>query len=270
MRTVVNRFNNEQQRRSRERKSCGLDVKPEVAFREGHNEKEQNMRIRKLQLALLAAGFAGIMSASAAIVANFDDLSLNQTFATGGNNITWDVMPTTYAGLTWQGTPPGGPEPAQAWEVVQMNAAFNSAYGALLAQSGNQAAYNGGSVGGPLALSVGATPFYFNGAYFASWPNSSPAGASSVTVQGLLNGVLEWSITQNINASGWTLFNGTGTTAVNELLIGAGSNNPWLMDTLSYSPVPEPTTMVAGAGALGLALLGIGRARRSSVVRIGK
>ena len=33
--------------------------------------------------------------------------------------------------------------------------------------------------------------------------------------------------------------------------------------------VPEPTTMVAGAGALGLALLGIGRARRSSVVRIG-
>jgi hypothetical protein len=34
--------------------------------------------------------------------------------------------------------------------------------------------------------------------------------------------------------------------------------------------VPEPTTMVAGAGALGLALLGIGRARRSSEVRIGK
>jgi hypothetical protein len=33
--------------------------------------------------------------------------------------------------------------------------------------------------------------------------------------------------------------------------------------------VPEPTTMVAGAGALGLALLGIGRARRSTVVRIG-
>jgi hypothetical protein len=33
--------------------------------------------------------------------------------------------------------------------------------------------------------------------------------------------------------------------------------------------VPETTTMVAGAGALGLALLGIGRARRSSVVRIG-
>ena len=36
------------------------------------------------------------------------------------------------------------------------------------------------------------------------------------------------------------------------------------------SAVPEPTTMVAGAGALGLALLGIGRARRTSAVRIGK
>jgi hypothetical protein len=39
--------------------------------------------------------------------------------------------------------------------------------------------------------------------------------------------------------------------------------------TINPSVVPEPTTMVAGAGALGLALLGIGRARRSSVVRIG-
>jgi MYXO-CTERM domain-containing protein len=37
----------------------------------------------------------------------------------------------------------------------------------------------------------------------------------------------------------------------------------------AQTPVPEPTTMVAGAGALGLALLGMGRARRSSVVRIG-
>jgi hypothetical protein len=40
--------------------------------------------------------------------------------------------------------------------------------------------------------------------------------------------------------------------------------------TVTLTAVPEPTTMVAGAGALGLALLGIGRARRSSVVRIGK
>jgi hypothetical protein len=40
--------------------------------------------------------------------------------------------------------------------------------------------------------------------------------------------------------------------------------------TLVPTAVPEPTTMVAGAGALGLALLGIGRARRSGVVRIGK
>ena len=34
--------------------------------------------------------------------------------------------------------------------------------------------------------------------------------------------------------------------------------------------VPEPTTMLAGAGGLGSALLIIGRARRSGVVRIGK
>jgi hypothetical protein len=51
---------------------------------------------------------------------------------------------------------------------------------------------------------------------------------------------------------------------------GGGFNNQGGVATASLTPVPEPTTMLAGAGALGLALLGIGRARRSSVVRIGK
>ena len=53
-----------------------------------------------------------------------------------------------------------------------------------------------------------------------------------------------------------------------------GDSTAYILDTgaasaLILAPVPEPTTMIAGAGALGLALLGIGRARRSSVVRIG-
>jgi hypothetical protein len=44
-----------------------------------------------------------------------------------------------------------------------------------------------------------------------------------------------------------------------------------LMRTQDFSPVPEPTTLFAGAGALGLFLLGAGaRSRRSGVIRIGK
>jgi hypothetical protein len=44
MRTVVVRFNNEQQQgQSRERKSCGLDVEPEVAFREGQQQKDKHI-----------------------------------------------------------------------------------------------------------------------------------------------------------------------------------------------------------------------------------
>jgi hypothetical protein len=42
----------------------------------------------------------------------------------------------------------------------------------------------------------------------------------------------------------------------------------WYDTFTPVTAVPEPTTMIAGAGALGLALLGIGRGRRSSVIRV--
>jgi hypothetical protein len=40
--------------------------------------------------------------------------------------------------------------------------------------------------------------------------------------------------------------------------------------TISVAPVPEPTTMVAGVGAIGFVLAGMARSRRSSVARMGK
>jgi len=60
-----------------------------------------------------------------------------------------------------------------------------------------------------------------------------------------------------------------------DILLQSFGPNDWaavsiIEQRFSQVTVPEPTTMVAGAGALGLALLGIGRARRTSVVRIGK
>ena len=50
---------------SRKEMNCGLDVEPEIAFREGQKQKDN---VRKLQLAILAAALAGAMSASATMV----------------------------------------------------------------------------------------------------------------------------------------------------------------------------------------------------------
>jgi hypothetical protein len=77
-----------------------------------------------------------------------------------------------------------------------------------------------------------------------------------------------------IPSGGWQEFTQTFTAintggAILDVNVTANGND-FAMDDLAVNPVPEPTTMIAGAGALGLALLGIGRARRSSVVRIGK
>jgi len=193
----------------------------------------------------MAAGLAGAMCARASIVVGAGDVQLTQSY----NGTSWDVMPTTYGGLTWQSSGSAGTEYADNWEAISLNSDFQSYYNtSLTAQSGSQAAYNGGNNGWSETLSVSGTPFLFDGVYFASWPNANPAGASEVTVRGLLDGQQEWSITENINSSGWTYFDGTGTTAVDELLIGDGSNSPWLMDTLSISSpvVPEPTTIISG------------------------
>ena len=192
-------------------------------------------------MAIMGAVLAGAMSAGASITANFDNINLSQSY----NGIGWDVMPTTYAGLTWQSTGSVNNEAADNWEVTQINGAFQSYYGtSLSAQSGNQVAYNGGASEWAPSLSVGGSPFLFNGAYFAGWPGSlgNPAvAATQVTVIGLLNNVQQWSENVSINTTSWTFLSGVGTTAVNELQIGSGTANQlWMMDTLSYSPSDSP------------------------------
>jgi len=46
--------------------------------------------------------------------------------------------------------------------------------------------------------------------------------------------------------------------------------SPQASGTATLTAVPEPTTMVAGVGAIGLVLAGMARSRRSSVARVGK
>ena len=54
--------------------SCGLDIEPEVAFREGPNKKEN---MKKLQIAILAISLATAMSASAAMTVSLVPDTLN-------------------------------------------------------------------------------------------------------------------------------------------------------------------------------------------------
>ena len=79
---------------SREGKSCGFDVKPEVAFRDGQKQKEKNMKIRKL---LFNKQFSGV-----AIVGLALGLSLPASAT-----ITLDVVassaPNAYGSPSWAG-----------------------------------------------------------------------------------------------------------------------------------------------------------------------
>jgi hypothetical protein len=189
-------------------------------------------------------------SATAGIV-TFDDLTLTQSFGAG---VKWDVLTPNYAGLTWQiGA-------VDRWEVVKMDDAWRSYYaGATLhAVSGDQAAYNGGPTTFAQSLYVEDGTFNFNGAYFASWPNSNPAGAGQITVQGFLAGNLVWTLTSALSGSSWAYVDGTGNAAVDKVVF-TSSANPWLMDSLDVSAVPDGGATLA---ILGGALVGLGALRR--------
>jgi hypothetical protein len=125
--------------------------------------------------------------------------------------------------------------------------------------SGDQAAYNGGPGTFAQSLYVEDGSFTFNGASFASWPNSNPAGAGQVTVQGYLNGSLLWTLqTSSLSGSSWAYLDGTGEAAVDKLVF-TSTANPWLMDSLNITAVPDGGATLA---LLGGALMGLGILRR--------
>ena len=78
---------------SREGKSCGLDVEPEVAFCEGHKLKDN---MKKLQIAIFAASLAGAMSASAALL-----VDRGLPYAQPSTDLSWSDQESS-------ATPPGG------------------------------------------------------------------------------------------------------------------------------------------------------------------
>lgn len=69
-----------------------------------------------------------------------------------------------------------------------------------------------------------------------------------------------WLLTVTPDPISWSTKGGTPKTGLPESLTG----------TCILTAVPEPTTMVAGVGALGLVLLGMFRSKRSGVIKIGQ
>ncbi|HNQ90851.1 MAG TPA: hypothetical protein PKM73_19730 [Verrucomicrobiota bacterium] len=200
--------------------------------------------------ALLALGLA-TQGHAATVTIGFDGIALSQAF--GGT--WWDPMPMKEGGLSWQTGATG-----DRWEVIKMNDWWRSYYkSAVHAVSEDQAAYNGGTAGWAQSLWVAEDPWIFEGAYFLSWPNSDPAGATSVTVEGFLNDVTKGTVTINLSSTAWTYLDGTSLGAVDKVVVSDGVNHPWLMDDFKYNRVADGglTAML-----LGLGLVGLGGVRR--------
>src|SRR5664280_2136788 len=77
---------------SRKEMNCGLDVEPEIAFREGQYKKN----MRKLQISIFAISLAAAMSASATLlvdrglpIGNLNDTVPNYTAGSSRANVAW-------------------------------------------------------------------------------------------------------------------------------------------------------------------------------------
>jgi hypothetical protein len=218
------------------------------------------MKIRKLQMAIFASCLAAGMSANAAIV-TFNDLTTPYSQSGYPN---WGVVPTGYGGLNWEQSGGGNP-PAIDWEVLDLQTS-QSAYGGLpqdpsladIAAHGFSAgnfAYNGGNpVGGLNSLWVSDGAFTLNGLYVSTLYGESGYGSTTLTLIGYLNGVQGATITTSLT-SGFVWWDTSALGEVDTIVFqndANGSSRYFAIDDLNYTPaantpVPEPTTMVAGA-----------------------
>jgi hypothetical protein len=211
-------------------------------------QTKTDMKTKLKVLVLIGLGALAANQASAALVnGSFEDPNLSGSWATF----------TAIPGWTAVGTYP-----------IEIGA--GSIYG-VTGYDGQQVMEldsTGNAIVDQIVLTGGAN--YNLSLLYALRANVAPAsGTFDVKWNGIL--VAHFSPT----SQAMTLYS-TTVTAVNGNntleLIGTGIQDTYgaIVDNVQLNAVPEPTTMIAGAGALGLALLGIGRARRSSVVRIGK
>jgi hypothetical protein len=206
---------------------------------------EEGVRLRGvsvlMKLVLLSLLSAGIMSAD--MVVNFDDLPTPLTFLTETN--AYAYVPASYDGFTWVN-----------WEVINQ-----AAYSDLYLDSTPIPSNPNFAFPSPESSTVSmssATPFVFVGAQFAGWPHTDDPVASSVTVNGYLNGNLIGSETEAITNTVWSSSGGISG-AVDTLVFSSGDAY-FRMDDVDVYFTPEPAT--GALIATGLIAIAIVRTRR--------
>jgi hypothetical protein len=225
-----------------------------------------HMKIRELQLAMVAVSLAGAMSASATFTVAFDNVSPEQVVTL---QVTGDITygpGGVYAGI-YNLTVAGVATPSFCIDVQREAGTFSDYSYAALADAPNPLA-------GPMNATAASNVEKLWAAYFAA----AVADSSGVEAAALQVAIWEqvalgkggYTVTVSGNDPVTTLAN---TMTGNLVNLTAEADLRALVSPTGQNyvvPVPEPTTMLAGAGVLGLALLGMGRARGPSVVRIGK
>jgi hypothetical protein len=222
--------------------SCGLDVEPEVAFREGQNRKIK-MKMRKLQLAILAVGLAGAMSASATVYSDTDFstmASYNGTYVPGSPG---------YEALAYTGNDDavvGVIGPLGTLNSLSMSFQYSSPIGtgnapfAAFGISDNSTWVAGNdrldviSENGNLLIGtslVHVWDFTLNGGN-----GGDVAGMSGVTLNSILATYGTWEVMRAYAYIGDTGGPSSGSVDINSITVG-----PYV------AAVPEPTTIIAGA-----------------------
>ena len=192
-------------------------------------------------LVVIATVFCVSVPTQASLVINFDDLSTPNN--DGGQ--LWGSVPSNYQGFTWAGS----------WEVAEQNS-YKTTYGnSYNFPSQYNAAYN--DTGSLTMTLTSSTPFNFESALFSTYAqNNSFASfsATTLTITGYLNNVAVGSpITFNLKSN---MFESQSINLndIDKVTFTAnGAAKWWLMDNLTYTPVPIPAAVwLLGTGLIGL------------------
>jgi len=211
------------------------------------------IKVKKLATILGMAALAFAISGTAsALVLTFDDVS----------TIMYDAIPEGYGGLDWDN-----------FYVVHEDYCPGSGYDNGVV-SHNYVAYNFGGSPASILISAGDgfPAFDFEGAYITGAWNDG----LSVNIVGYLDGSEIYNQTVVVDTDGPTwfdadyynidelLFTSSGGTNAGLPLYGGpviGTGEHFAMDNFTYTPIPEPTTMLM-LGCLGAGLAGARKFKR--------
>jgi hypothetical protein len=243
----------------------------------------KKIKLEKLGLGLCLAGLLSVPSiTSAAFVYNVDFGSVNNgTVIEPGTDIAGVTDYRAFQRLD-VGTKFG---PANAWTVGDNNVDYitglwqspNGSYSATGARP-NSVDLEGGGDGGSISrqIDVGSGGLVTINFSITGNPDHG-TGVKSGTISVSLGGAVQ-NLTYTVTGANsranmdWiaesATFLVTGTGSQTLTFAGTGPNSGYGL--VIGSAVPEPTTVIAGFGALGLLLFGAGVHNKRSVLRIGK